>query len=87
MKNGRWYVMKSKAGHYWATLRDKKTGALIARSRKQGDQLMKNFTVTYTYQGREYQANFPAKNERWAHLMAPLHLMADAVVLRVELAA
>ena len=29
---GRWYVTKSKAGHYWATLRRADNGQLIAKS-------------------------------------------------------
>jgi hypothetical protein len=29
----RWYVTKSKSGHYWATLRDASNGSLIAKSK------------------------------------------------------
>lgn len=45
---------------------------------------MKNFTIFYCWQGREYQANFPARSAKWAAFMAPLQLMTGAQVLRVE---
>jgi hypothetical protein len=47
---------------------------------------MKNFTITYSYKGREYAANFPARDGRWARLLGPLQLMPGAQVLRIELA-
>lgn len=47
---------------------------------------MRNYTITYSYKGREYQANFPARSERWARLLGPLQLMTGSLVLRVELA-
>lgn len=46
----------------------------------------RNFNIFYLFEGTERKAVFPARSLHWATLLAPLQLMAGAVILRIEAA-
>jgi hypothetical protein len=47
---------------------------------------MKNFTIFYKWQGRDYDTVLPARDAAWAVFMAPLQLMNGARIVGVEVA-
>lgn len=45
---------------------------------------MKQYTITYLFEGTERIAVISARSLHWAKLLGPLQLMAAAVVIRIE---